>query len=60
MLANVAIASIAVFRGNRIAIRITKVALALRTADLLYVACLATFVLGGPGPFALDGLLADV
>jgi putative oxidoreductase len=26
--------------------------------DLLYLACLATLVLGGPGPFAVDGLLA--
>jgi len=26
--------------------------------DLLYLACLATLVLGGSGPFALDGLLA--
>jgi len=26
--------------------------------DLLYLACLAALVLGGPGPFALDGLLA--
>jgi putative oxidoreductase len=24
--------------------------------DLLYLACLATLVLGGPGPFAVDGL----
>lgn len=28
--------------------------------DLLYVACLATLVMGGPGPFAVDGLIADV
>jgi putative oxidoreductase len=27
--------------------------------DLLYLACLATLVLGGPGPFAVDGLLAS-
>jgi uncharacterized membrane protein YphA (DoxX/SURF4 family) len=26
--------------------------------DLLYLACLATLVLGGSGPFAVDGLLA--
>jgi putative oxidoreductase len=26
--------------------------------DLLYLACLATLVLGGSGPFAIDGLLA--
>jgi putative oxidoreductase len=26
--------------------------------DLLYLACLATLVLGGPGPLAVDGLLA--
>jgi putative oxidoreductase len=25
--------------------------------DLLYLACLATLVLGGSGPFAVDGLL---
>lgn len=25
--------------------------------DLLYIACLATLVVGGPGPLALDGLL---
>src|SRR6266446_8361328 len=25
--------------------------------DLLYVACLATLVLGGPGPLAIDGLI---
>lgn len=28
--------------------------------DLLYIACLATLVMGGPGPFAVDGLIADV
>jgi putative oxidoreductase len=28
--------------------------------DLLYLACLATLVLGGPGPFAVDGLLAKL
>jgi putative oxidoreductase len=28
--------------------------------DLLYLACLASLVLGGPGPFAVDGLLARV
>jgi len=26
--------------------------------DLLYLCCLATLVLGGPGPFAVDGRLA--
>jgi putative oxidoreductase len=26
--------------------------------DLLYLACIATLVMGGPGPFAVDGLLA--
>ena len=26
--------------------------------DLLYLACLATLVLGGSGPFAIDALLA--
>src|SRR4051812_15774808 len=26
--------------------------------NLLYLACLATLVFGGPGPFAVDGLLA--
>jgi len=26
--------------------------------DLLYLACLAALVLGGSGPFAIDGLLA--
>jgi putative oxidoreductase len=26
--------------------------------DLIYLACLITLVLGGPGPFALDGFLA--
>ena len=25
--------------------------------DLLYLACLAALVLGGPGPFAIDGFL---
>jgi putative oxidoreductase len=25
--------------------------------DLLYLACMATLVLGGPGPFAMDGLI---
>jgi putative oxidoreductase len=25
--------------------------------DLLYLACLAALVLGGPGPLAIDGLL---
>ena len=29
-------------------------------ADLLYLACLAALVMGGSGPFALDGLLAKV
>jgi putative oxidoreductase len=28
--------------------------------DLLYLACLAALVMGGSGPFALDGLLAKV
>jgi putative oxidoreductase len=28
--------------------------------DLLYLACLATLVLGGSGPFAVDGLLAGL
>src|SRR6266481_4734077 len=28
--------------------------------NLLYIACLAAVVLGGPGPFALDRLIADV
>jgi len=28
--------------------------------NLLYIACLAALVLGGPGPFALDRLIADV
>jgi putative oxidoreductase len=28
--------------------------------NLLYLACLATLVLGGPGPWAVDGLLARV
>src|ERR1700740_1876166 len=27
-------------------------------SDLLYLACLAALVLGGPGPLAIDGLLA--
>ena len=27
--------------------------------DLLYVACLATLVMGGAGPFAVDGLIGD-
>ena len=27
--------------------------------DLLYIACLATLVLGGSGPFAIDGLIGD-
>ncbi len=26
--------------------------------DLLYLACLAALVLGGPGPYAVDGWLA--
>jgi putative oxidoreductase len=28
--------------------------------DLLYLACLAALVMGGSGPFALDGLLAKI
>src|SRR5262249_23437424 len=28
--------------------------------DLLYAACLATLVMGGPGPFAVDRFIADV
>jgi len=27
--------------------------------DLLYVACLAALVIGGSGPFSLDGVLAE-
>jgi hypothetical protein len=27
--------------------------------DLLYIVCLAALVLGGSGPFALDGLIGD-
>ena len=27
--------------------------------NLLYIACLATLVLGGPGPFAVDRLIGD-
>jgi putative oxidoreductase len=28
--------------------------------NLLYLACLATLVMGGPGPWAVDGLLASI